>query len=75
MFNGKRDYILQPLRIKRVIDGNYITLDVIETSYDTQTGFVLLFDGDNIEFYGAYFMNQQFINIHKIPFDGEEKTQ
>lgn len=57
---------MDPLKIKRVIDGEYLTLDVIETSYEADTGFVLLFDGEKLEFYGANFINHQFVNIEKL---------
>lgn len=68
MFKKKRNYILEPLKIKRRIDGEYLTLDVIETSYEADTGFVLLFDAVNKEFYGANFLDQQFKNLEKLPF-------
>lgn len=71
MFKKERDYILNPLKIKRMIDGEYLTLDVIETSYEPDTKFVLLFDGVNYEFYGAYFIDHQFKDIQKLlPYDG-----
>lgn len=66
MFKNERDYILNPLQIKRIINGENLTLDVIETSYEPATKFVLLFDAENLEFYGAYFMDQQFKNIKKL---------
>lgn len=71
MAKKKRNYILDPLRIKRVIDGKYLTLDVIETSYEPDTKFVLLFDAENLEFYGATFIDHQFKQIEKLlPYDG-----
>lgn len=71
MFDGTRDPILDPLRIKRMIDGKYLTLDVIEQSYEKDTHSVLLFDGENQDFYEAKFIDQQFKDIEKLlPYDG-----
>ena len=47
MFDGTRNPILDPLKIKRMINGQYLTLDVIETSYDQETHLVLLYDENN----------------------------
>lgn len=70
MFDGTRDPILNPLKIRRMINGKYITLDVIETSYEQDTHRVLLFDEDNYEFYDAKFIDQQFKEIKRLlPYD------
>ena len=66
MFDGTRNPILDPLKIKRMINGQYLTLDVIETSYDRETHLVLLYDENNYEFYEGKFINQQFIEIEKL---------
>lgn len=66
MFDGTRDPIMDPLKIKRLINGKYLTLDVIEPSYDRKTHLVLLYDENNYEFYEGTFINQQFINIEKL---------
>lgn len=66
MFDGTRDPIMDPLKIKRMINGEYLTLDVIEPSYDRESHLVLLFDENNYEFYEGKFINQQFIEIEKL---------
>lgn len=72
MFDGTRDPILDPLKIKRMIDGKYVTLDVIEQSYESDTHFVLLYDGENGEFYEAKFIDQQFKDIIRLHrYDGQ----
>lgn len=70
MFDGTRDPILNPLKIRRMMNGKYVTLDVIETSYERDTHRVLLFDEDNHEFYDAKFIDQQFKEIERLlPYD------
>ena len=66
MFDGTRDPIMDPLKIKRMVNGEYLTLDVIEPSYDRKSHLVLLFDENNYEFYEGKFINQQFIEIEKL---------
>lgn len=66
MFDGTRDPIMDPLKIKRMINGEYLTLDVIEPSYDRVSHLVLLFDENNYELYEAKFINQQFFDIEKL---------
>lgn len=71
MFDGTRDPILNPLKIKRMINGQYLTFDVIETSYDPITHLVLLFEESKYELYEAKFIDQQFVDIEKLePYEG-----
>jgi len=39
MFDRKRNYILNPLRIKLMMEGEYITFTVIVPSYNEETRF------------------------------------
>lgn len=71
MFKEERNFILNPLLLKRYINGEYVTLNVIHTSYKRETGWVLLFDRANQDFYQAIFEDAQFKNIERIPYDGE----
>lgn len=66
MFDGTRNPIMDPLKIKRMINGEYLTLDVIEPSYNHKTHLVLLYDENNYAFYEGKFINQQFIEIEKL---------
>ena len=66
MFEGERNPILNPIRIKRMINGKLLTFDVIETSYDRETNLVLLFEEESCDLYEAKFIDQQFIDIVKL---------
>lgn len=66
MFEGKRDPIMDPIKIKRIIDGKYRTFDVIETSYDRETNLVLLFEEESFDLYEAKFIERQFKDIVKL---------
>lgn len=74
MFKGERNYIMDPLLLKRYINGNYVTLNVIHPSYKRETGWVLLFDRANQDFYQAIFEDAQFKNIERIPYETEEEN-
>lgn len=66
MFEGERNPILDPIRIKRMINGKLLTFDVIETSYDRETNLVLLFEEESCDLYEAKFIDRQFIDIVKL---------
>lgn len=66
MFEGKRNPIMDPIKIKRMINGEYLTFDVIETSYDRETNLVLLFEEKNFDLYEAKFIDRQFKDIKKL---------
>lgn len=58
MFNDKdRNYIFDPLLIKRRINGEIKTFDVITQSYDAKSKWVLLIDDDTKEFYNGRYEN------------------
>ena len=66
MFEGERNPILDPIRIKRMINGKLLTFDVIETSYDRETNLVLLFEEESYDLYEAKFIDRQFIDLVKL---------
>lgn len=67
MFDRNRNYLLQPIEIKRHVNCQFRTLGVIQTSYNPKNKSVLLFDRDHQEFYQCQYINHHFLKITKIP--------
>lgn len=67
MFDRNRNYILNPIELKRYVNGKFRTLGVIQTSYNPKSHYVLLFDNQNQEFYQCQYINKEFLKACKIP--------
>lgn len=63
MFEKGRDYILDPLLIKRWVDGELKTFNVNPLSYDPETGWVEMTDIDTKEFYNGSFIDRK-LEVH-----------
>ncbi len=67
IFDRNRNYILDPMELKRWVNGKFRTLGVIQTSYNPKTQYVVLFDAKAQEFYQCQYVNQEFLKATRIP--------
>lgn len=67
MFDRNRNYVLNPIELKRWVNGKFRTLSVIQTSYNPKTNYVVLFDSEDQEFYQCQYINKEFLKATKIP--------
>lgn len=67
MFDRNRNYILQPLELKRHVNRKFRTLGVIQTSYEPENQWVLLFDREAQEFYQCKYTGKHFLKVTKVP--------
>lgn len=66
MFDKKRNFLLNPIVLKRHVNGQYRTLTVIQNSYSSKNHSVVLFDEAAQEFYQCQYINNEFLKIIKI---------
>lgn len=66
MFDKKRNFLLNPIELKRHVNGKYRTLAVIQNSYSSKNHSVVLFDEAAQEFYQCQYINNEFLKITKI---------
>lgn len=67
IFDRNRNYILNPIELKRWVNGKFRTLGVIQTSYNSKTHYVVLFDSKNQEFYQCQYIKNEFLKATRIP--------
>lgn len=66
MFDKRRNTLLNPIQLKRHVNGKFRTLGVIPASYSSKNHSVLLFDKENQEFFQCQYINNEFLKATKI---------
>lgn len=66
MFDQKRNYLLNPIKFNRHVNGKFRSLVAIPNSYSPKDHSVLFFDEEAQEFFQCPYVNNEFLKMTKI---------